>query len=213
MIIKRMPLGFIGTNVYIISDEDKNAVIIDPGFKAEKIAEHITEMGLAPKYILLTHGHFDHVGVVHDLVEKYGCKTAISQKDADRLLDPMKFDSVFAGRMHLKGVKADTLLNDGDAITVGSMTFKFMATPGHTEGSGMFFCENSIFSGDTLFCGCVGRTDFPGGSTETMKKSLKKIKEIDGDYDVYPGHEATTTLMAEKENNPYLKEFNYDIYD
>ena len=156
------------------------------------------------KYILLTHGHFDHIIGVKSVKEKYGAQVVISKED-EPMLNSAKLSLAVFCNAPQNNVDADIIVKDGDEITLGKTKIKVMATPGHTSGSVCYIAENCIFSGDTLFyCSC-GRTDFPSGSPEQMMSSLQKLKALDGDYKVYTGHNNLTTLDFERKNNPYMK--------
>jgi len=159
------------------------------------------------KYILLTHGHFDHIFGVHGLREATGAKVVIHFKDAEHLVDPKK--SLAEGNMpepHIP-VTADVLVKEGDILTLGEEEIKVMSTPGHTMGSVCYIIESekTIISGDTLFCMTAGRTDFPDGSDELMISSLKRLIALEGDYRVLPGHNRETTLESERKRNWYIR--------
>lgn len=156
------------------------------------------------KYILLTHGHFDHIIGARDTKAKYGAKVVISSED-EPMLSSSKLSLAAFCNAPQNDVEADIVVADGDEITLGDIVIKVMSTPGHTLGSVCYIAGNCIFSGDTLFyCSC-GRTDFPSGSPEQMMSSLQKLKALDGDYKVYTGHNNLTTLDFERKNNPYMK--------
>ncbi len=203
MKINVLPLGHIGANCYMIYTE-KSAVIIDCGFKSDAVTVFLKENGYKERMILLTHGHFDHIGGAESLREETDTKIAVGALDSALLEDT---NSNLSDRFHahLTPFKADILLNDGDVITVGDLTFKVIHTPGHTVGSVCFLCENVLFSGDTLFDGSIGRTDFPGGDFETIKSSIKKLYELDDDIIVLSGHGNRTTIKKEKQHNPYVR--------
>ncbi len=203
MNITAISVGPLHTNCYVVS-ENGVGVIIDPGFEEWKIEEKI--QGLDIKYIFLTHGHYDHFIAAKSIVEKTGAKIVISEIDRP-FLDDVELNLI-CWNMPLakKQISADITVNDGDVITVGDMSFRFMLTPGHTPGSMCIFINDKMFSGDTLFCGTIGRTDLPRGSMTQMMNTLQNIiKPIKEDYIVYPGHLDVTTLFYEKETNPYLR--------
>ncbi len=204
-------VGFLGTNCYIVSNDLDECAVIDPGDSAEKILGVINENKYTVKYILLTHGHFDHIGAVDKIVKETGAKVAIHGNDADMLIHADKQN--FLKGVSTVGAIPATYVSSGEVISLGEIEFRVMHTPGHTPGSVLYFCEDAIFSGDTLFAGFVGRTDLAGGDTKKMKESLGKINEIREDYRVFPGHDSATTLMHEQKTNPYLRSFDYDIYD
>ena len=199
-------VGMIGTNCYLVQDEESGrGVVIDPGDDAGRILQGIAEHGIHIDYILLTHGHFDHILAVHDVAEKTGAQVVIHQLDAYRL----KAEELLAYKPYLRDAYqeklADIQVQDGDTISFGGLTARFIHTPGHTEGSCLIEIADCLFTGDTLFRREIGRCDLPGGDYNTMLRSLKKIAQIPGDYAVYPGHEGFSTLQEEREHNRYLK--------
>ena len=174
-------------NCYLLVDDATNqSALIDCSAFNGDMLDLIGETDL--KYILLTHGHFDHIGGVNGVKEKFGCKVAIGEKDS-----------------HMQA--ADILLSDGDIITLGETEIRVIATPGHTKGGVCYIAGGSLFTGDTLFRLSCGRTDFEGGSVPEMMQSLKKLAALEGDFTVYPGHEEFSTLAYERQFNPYM---NYD---
>ena len=203
-----IPVGMLGTNCYLLSSPEKNCVIIDPGAQPDKIANVIREEGLTPKYILLTHGHHDHIGGVKRLMELFPeVKMYIGKGDAEMLTQSDKSHALFRGMDSKDYIfdKTDTM-GEGDTFTVDALTIRVLETPGHSLGGLTFLCENLMFSGDTLFLLEVGRTDLYGGSYPVLKQSLKKLCDLEGDYIVYPGHGESTTLEYERKGNPYINE-------
>ena len=201
MQIHELVVGPLKTNCYIVTSDMNHAVIIDPGFDAEKIAAKVRELGAKPKFMLLTHGHFDHIGAVNGLKKIFPeMKSVIMREDEDICLDP----SLISKEIGVTTVP-DMLFADGDVVKLDDLTFRFMATPGHTKGCACIIVEDKIFTGDTLFSRGYGRTDLYGGSTRDMKMSLKKIGAIEGDYEIYPAHGPHSTLKTEKYANPYLR--------
>lgn len=195
--------GSMDNNCCLIIDEKTNqSALVDCNEFSQKMIDMIGETDL--KYILLTHGHFDHIIGVKSVKEKYGAQVVISKED-EPMLNSAKLSLAVFCNAPQNNVDADIIVKDGDEITLGETKIKVMATPGHTSGSVCYIAENCIFSGDTLFyCSC-GRTDFPSGSPEQMMSSLQKLKALDGDYKVYTGHNNLTTLDFERKNNPYMK--------
>ena len=195
--------GSMDNNCSLIIDEKTNqSALVDCNEFSQKMIDMIGDTDL--KYILLTHGHFDHIIGVKSVKEKYGAQVVISKED-EPMLNSSKLSLAVFCNAPQNNVDADIIVKDGDEITLGEIKIKVMATPGHTSGSVCYIAENCIFSGDTLFyCSC-GRTDFPSGSPEQMMSSLQKLKALDGDYKLYTGHNNLTTLDFERKNNPYMK--------
>ena len=190
-----LPLGYLQTNCYIAIDEEtKRCAVIDPGDKPDRIAEVLRENGLTPELVLLTHGHFDHVGATRAMQELYHIPIYISEADTHD-------EEMTHGRL----IYTDTCA-EGDELRVGSLTFRVLSTPGHSKGSVCYLAGDTLFSGDTLFCGSMGRTDFPGGSIFEMMVSLRRLVALPGNYRVLPGHGEETTLDEERLHNPYLRE-------
>jgi hydroxyacylglutathione hydrolase len=206
-LIKCIPVGYIDTNCYILSDNDtKEAVVIDPGYDGEKIYSEIKSMGVAVKYIILTHGHFDHIMAVSYIKEKTNAQVVISEQDAICL------GSALEARVHemlsdeFIECAPNILIKDNEKLQVGNMTLEVISTPGHTKGSICIKCGEELFTGDTLFYENCGRCDLPGGDYSMMLSSLKKLYDLDGDYRVYTGHGCSTSLSHERQHNPYMKE-------
>ena len=195
---KTVPAGIYEANCYILVDEDtKDCVIIDAGGDADKIEAAVESMGGNPKYVLLTHGHFDHVGGVEEICSKYGIPFYISRADEEY----MEKDSSVFGTLP----KASGYLKEGDTIKLGSYEIKVIETPGHTKGGLCFFVDNKVFTGDTLFQGSVGRTDFPGGDMKEIIRSIKdKLLPLGDAVEVYPGHGPSSSIRFEIMRNPYL---------
>jgi len=196
MQISVLPLGFLETNCYIVSDgQSGSCLVLDPGADGEMIARALRERGLACDAIALTHAHYDHVGGVRALHEATGAPVYLPKGDLDLP------ESITAGPLFYTN-----LYGEGDTLTAGGLTFEILATPGHTPGSVCLRCGGALFTGDTLFQGSCGRTDMPGGSMEDMYASLRRLAALEGDCRVLPGHGGETTLDCERRFNPYLRE-------
>ena len=203
MKIKRIDPGFGCSNTYIVWDEKSgDGVMVDPGGFAEKlIAEAV---GVNIKYIVLTHSHFDHIGALEKVAQITGAPVVIYKDEALALTDPKYNLSRLAGVPENKK-EADITVSDGETLCVGDIQLKFIHTPGHTKGCMcMFVGEKDLITGDTLFNGSIGRTDFEGGDFAQMKESLAKLCRLDDDVKIYPGHGEESTIGFEKMTNPYL---------
>lgn len=198
MKIQTFDVGTLSTNCYIVScPETAEAIVIDPGFEAtyeaEQIMRYLDENSLKVQFIVNTHGHADHTSGDVILKRKYCVPVLIHQYDADFLTDLSDNLS-----------PADVLFEDGKLVNFGRVKLKVMHTPGHTMGSISLVDEGLIFTGDTLFAGGIGRTDFPGGSDREMRASLQKLVSLPNDFVVYPGHGCVSTIGEEKRVNPFL---------
>ena len=190
-----MPLGAYQTNCYIVHKlEEKKCIIIDPGYEAHTILDKLDDLGLQAEAILLTHGHFDHVGAVRDLAATIGCN--VYMRPEETAMPPQ----LTAGPLYF----THEYPTEGK-LQVAGMDILVMHTPGHTAGSVCLLVENAMFSGDTLFAGSMGRCDFPGSSIFDMRKSLRRLCALSTDYRVFPGHGPSSTLDHEKKTNPYLR--------
>ena len=193
--IRTLPLGAYQTNCYLVWDENSpTCVVIDPGYEPETVLAEAKRLGKEIAAILLTHGHFDHVGGVKDIAAETDCPVYLC---AEELSLPPNWT---AGPLYYTNT-----YGEGDFVAFAGLSFKVLQTPGHTPGSVCLMCENVIFSGDTLVWGGCGRTDLPGGSWATLRTSLKRLAGLSGDYDVYPGHGDATKLSFERNFNPYLR--------
>ncbi len=188
---------------YIVADEHGAAAVIDPGADADAIRRTLAAHRLTLSAILLTHAHFDHIGAVDALLDGTAVPLYCHCGDIPALRDPAANLSAFFGESLCLASTA-TPVADGDTVTVGSLTFTVLHTPGHTPGSVCYAIDDHLFSGDTLFCESVGRMDFPGGDSRAMRQSLSRLLAIEGDARVYPGHGEETTLSHERQYNPYV---------
>lgn len=203
MKIKRLILGAMAVNCYVVYDESsRHCLIIDPGDIGKKVHNFIVENELQPLAILLTHSHFDHIGAVDYLVERYQVPVYIHSEGIDAANDPNMNLSCHYTPMGLKS----PLCASDDLNSIGEFTFEYLHLPGHTPDSCMIYFknQNAIFSGDVLFKGAIGRFDFPNSSRFDTRNSIEKIKKIEFDAVVYPGHGDLTTLKEEQDSNYYL---------
>lgn len=217
-----MQLGFLGTNCYIVKSNNNNAAVIDPGDNADKIISYLEKNNLTAKYILLTHGHFDHIGGVNELQEKTGATVMIHQDDTDIACDPKVRATLMRGLENVKPITPDKFINDGDVISFDDVSLEVLHTPGHTKGGVCYILDKElgnglngyIFSGDTLFEESIGRTDLLGGDYSALMRSLNLLSNFDGDYIVFPGHGDKTSLSHERKYNQYLGKgaSRYDDY-
>ena len=206
MKINQYVVGAVQTNCYFIINEDtKEVLIVDPGDAAKQLAQKVKDDGLTPVAILLTHGHFDHAGGAKALAEEFGIKIYEKKKEKRTLEDPEYNVSWMVGSSEV--YSADEFLKDEQELDLAGFHIRVLYTPGHTEGGCCYYFpyDNVLFSGDTLFCMSVGRTDFKGGSMSEIVRSIKeKIMVLPEDTTVYPGHNDVTTIENERMYNPYL---------
>lgn len=204
--ISYIPVGMVSANCYIVKDEDSgSAFVVDPGDYGLRLKSIIEKFGITElNYILLTHGHFDHIMGVSALKNDFGGKVVIHELDAECLYNSEKSLGDFFGASS-SASEADITVRDNDELPFGNGTIKVIHTPGHTVGGVCYKVDNCLFTGDTLFAGEIGRTDFPGGSLATLLLSLKKLSQLDGNYRVYPGHDDLTDLETERKFNSYMK--------
>lgn len=207
MQVEHLSVGPVQTNCYLaINKETKEAIIIDPGDDADRIGMRLKQLEAKPVAILLTHGHFDHAGAAKTLATQYDILVYAHEKEAKTLED---------SRMNLSGplvggattYHADVFLKDEQELTLAGLHMRVLFTPGHTPGGCCYYFprEDVLFSGDSLFCGSVGRTDFPGGSMRTLVDSVRnKLMSLPENTIVYPGHDIETTIEQERMYNPFL---------
>ena len=202
--INKLVLGRLFTNCYVIRTEEGNAVVIDPAAEADRISRFLEHNKLRLTKILLTHGHFDHIEAAPILREKYGAPIYIGKPDAEMTSDCEKASGNFFPEKTFNEFEADYFLEEGDTVEQDELLFTVMETPGHTRGSVCYFCEKSVFAGDTLFYMSVGRTDMYSGDSKAQQKSLRRLMLLEDDFTVYCGHGEETTLFHEKKHNPYI---------
>ncbi|WKY46381.1 MBL fold metallo-hydrolase [Eubacteriaceae bacterium ES3] len=205
MEIEKLSLGSMGTNCYLIWDDNKNGIIIDPGFMDNRVEEIIKDKDLKIKYIVLTHGHFDHLGGVEHLRKLTQAQVLIHAEDSDCLTNPQRNLSYLAG-MNLECGKADGYLVESENLKVGDLDFRIIHTPGHSKGGVSLLINKYLFSGDTLFNTSIGRTDFMDGNLDELLTNIReKLLILPDDTIVYPGHGENTTIGYEKLHNPFLQ--------
>lgn len=196
--------GPLPTNCYLLTDEETGkTAMIDPGFYNSQLEKAVQKHQVV--MILLTHGHFDHITGVKKLAVETGAKIYMDAADSDF---PMKPELNLSSAMGLDAIEPfvpDVQLHDGSTIELGSLQIKVMHTPGHTRGGCCYLVGDTLFSGDTLMCGTVGRTDLPTGSYEEIRKSVQRLRDLPGEWRVLPGHEFETKLSWERSNNPYME--------
>lgn len=191
-----LALGDYQTNCYIVHDENRrDCFVVDPGYQCGDILDFCADKGLTIAAVLLTHGHFDHVGAVKELAaEVPSCDVYLHE--AETTMPPM----MTAGKLYYTHT-----YDEGSKLTVAGLDIRVLHTPGHTPGSVCLVCENHLFSGDTLFAMSCGRTDLPGGSWKTIQNSLHRLASLEGNFWIHPGHGESTTLAQEKQYNPYMR--------
>ncbi len=202
MEIRTLALGLIQINCYLVST-DNAALVIDPGFSSPEAESFLLENCEKERVILITHAHFDHIGGAKELREKTGVKIAVGERDDQDLRNP---EANLSNKFHarVEPFSADILLSDGEILKVGDIDIKVISTPGHTVGGVCFLVGDVLFSGDTLFCESVGRTDFKGGDFAALMESVGRLMQLDPKLRVLPGHGPATTVAHEKQYNPII---------
>ena len=202
MKIQTIPVGQLMTNCYLVCDEQaKVCAVVDPGDEAGRIIGAVERSGCELRYVLLTHGHYDHFTGLTGLLEKYDVPVYIHPADAEEGRNnpwSLKFPRLDDAHQRWYG--------EGDTLTLGSLIIHVLSTPGHSKGSVCLVVEDAILAGDTLFYGSCGRTDFPGGDYKEMLLSLARLARLEGNYRVYPGHDRATDLEWERRMNPYMRQ-------
>ncbi len=205
--IKIFNVTVLMTNCYLLTDADTgDMAVVDPGARNEKLISAVNSAEGELKYVILTHGHYDHIGYAKQLADLYGAKIVCGRKSNEffqnNILNHSAFHEDFE---NIKPFSGDLLLYDGDKFKLGNTEITYISTPGHTVDSGCYIFDNNIIAGDTLFCESYGRTDLPTGSDSDMINSIKRLKSIEGDYNVLPGHGLVSTLDHERRYNPLMR--------
>lgn len=206
--VEFLVVGPVSTNCYLVIHEERGeALIVDPGDRADKIAALIEKEKVKPVAILLTHGHFDHMMAAEELRRKYELPVYAGAKEKEVLNDPeLNLSEMFIRKAY--AMDADHYLNDGEELVLAGCKIRVLETPGHTAGGSCYYLPDAgiLFCGDTLFCRSIGRTDFPGGSYEEIKKSIKeKLFLLPQETICYCGHGEGTKIGCEMEKNPYVR--------
>ena len=195
MELKTFPIGSLQTNCYMVwEDGSDTCILIDPGYEPELLLEQVRLQRKTLEAILLTHGHFDHVGGVKQIAAETGCKVYIC---AEELKQPLRYSD---------GLHYTDTVAEGDVLALAGLTLQVLHTPGHTPGCVCYLCGDTLFSGDTLFAGTCGRTDLPGGDFKAIQASLQRLAALEGDLRVLPGHGMASALDIERRYNPYMQE-------
>jgi hydroxyacylglutathione hydrolase len=206
MILEKIVVGALATNCYIIaSDKSKKAAVIDPGADADLILQRLKQLDLRLELIINTHGHYDHTGADSELLDNKRVPVYIGGGDLKMLNDSSANLALFLGEKDIR-VEAAKSLQEGEVLRLDDLTIRIIETPGHTGGSISLLVGDKLFTGDLLFQGSVGRTDFPGSSYSDLMESLNKISDLPDNTIVHPGHGPSTVLGEEKQTNPFLLE-------
>jgi len=205
----QIPLGPLGTNCFIVMNEKKECIIVDPGEEGAKLIQFIKKNGLKPLAVLLTHAHFDHIGAVDDVRDAFGIEAYIHEKEKKWLADPILNGSqYFMMGKATKQRPAEHIISEEGTLKIGDFVFEVFETPGHSPGSISFYLRDAgyLFSGDVLFKRSIGRTDLAGGNMDVLMKSIEqKILTLPHNTIVFPGHGEITLIEDEVDYNPFLR--------
>ncbi len=189
--------------IYLVDKDSGCKAVVDPGDKSDILIEQIKTDGGKLDYVLLTHGHYDHIAFAKQLADMFSAKI-VTGRECNRFLSDSMLNLSENHDIDIPPFSADILLDDGDTFMLGNTEVRYISTPGHTVGCGCFILDKLLISGDTLFCESFGRTDFPTGNDDSMIASMIKLKQLEGDYTVIPGHGPLSTLKHEKKYNPIM---------
>lgn len=204
--IKSVTVGPVMTNCFLLTDDATgDMAVVDPGDESNALINEINNSSGELKFVILTHGHYDHIGYARQLSEKFSAKIICGKFTNEFLSDNyLNHSALHPDIPDIKAFTADILLNDEDTFMLGNTEIKYIHTPGHTKDSGCYIFDDCIICGDTLFRDSYGRTDLPTGNDGEMIESIRRLKNLDGDYNVYPGHGYMTTLERERKYNPLM---------
>jgi len=205
---KKIPLGLLQTNCYVLYNQQKECIIFDPGAEGDKLIGYLEKEQLHPQAILLTHAHFDHIGAVDEVRQYYNIPVYVHERESRWLTDPsLNGSQLFMNGRSIIASPPDRIIKEEDVLSIDAFTFKILETPGHSPGSVSYYVKeiNTIFAGDTLFQGSIGRTDLPGGNHEQLLNSIEeKLLTLPNDTLVLPGHGPVTTIEKEIQFNPFI---------
>jgi len=204
MFLEKIVAGVYGVNCYILGDiGTKKCAVIDPGGACDEILNIVNNNAFNLEYIILTHGHADHIGAVEELKEKSGA-SVLAHKEEQIVLNNSQNNLTYMMGGSIE-IEADRYLIDGQTVELGNLKLQIIHTPGHTPGGMCIKVDDSLFAGDTLFRASIGRTDLFGGDYDKIIESVNRLAELDDNLKVFPGHGPASTIGTEKLNNPYIK--------
>ncbi|WFD09253.1 MBL fold metallo-hydrolase [Tepidibacter hydrothermalis] len=204
MFLEKVVAGVYGVNCYILGDiETKKCAVIDPGGACDEILHIVNKNGFNLEYIILTHGHADHIGAVEEIKEKTGANV-LAHKEEQIVLSNSQNNLTYMMGGSIE-IEADRYLSDGQTVELGNLKLQIIHTPGHTPGGMCIKVNDSLFAGDTLFRSSIGRTDLFGGDYDKIIESVNRLAKLDDNLKVFPGHGPASTIGTEKLNNPYIK--------